>query len=163
MAWIVRRSPAAPRSTLFDDVTGSDRRHCRYGLPTEAATHCSSICSKRNTRPCLFDAAFFWKGAGQKPQFLLWYPVKAVLEPAKRGLPSEKLGQHHSASSVWSKTHNKPCGPQLSGQGKRPVAQCPLRIRTFKGIRIVRRSPRLEMYCTAQALVKAGVSPLVRL
>lgn len=33
MACIARRSRAAPRSTLFDDVTGSDRRHCRYGLP----------------------------------------------------------------------------------------------------------------------------------
>lgn len=33
MAWVLHRSPAAPHSTLFDDVTGSDRRHCRYGLP----------------------------------------------------------------------------------------------------------------------------------
>lgn len=33
MARILHCSPAAPHSTLFDDVTGLDRRHCRYGLP----------------------------------------------------------------------------------------------------------------------------------
>lgn len=33
MAWILHCSQAAAHSTLFDDVTGLDRRHCRYGLP----------------------------------------------------------------------------------------------------------------------------------
>lgn len=66
------------------------------------ATQCSSICWKRDTLPSPFDTAFFFlspllfyffsRECGQRPQFLLWYPVKAVLELAKRGLSSESWG-----------------------------------------------------------------------
>lgn len=65
------------------------------------ATQCSSICWKRDTLPSPFDTVFFLfplfsfifsRECGQRPQFLLWYPVKAVLELAKRGLSSESWG-----------------------------------------------------------------------
>lgn len=82
----------------------------------------------------LFSFIFFSRECGQRPQFLLWYPVKAVLELAKRGLSSESWGNIIQLPPCDPKTHNKPCGPQLSGQGKSPGAQCLLHIRTFRGM-----------------------------
>lgn len=93
-------SLAAPGSTPFGDVTGLDRRHCGYELPQSRYTVFQHLLKKRHPPKSLWHGFFFLplfsfifsRECGQRPQFLLWYPVKAVLELAKRGLSSESWG-----------------------------------------------------------------------
>lgn len=155
MAWIARRSPAAPRSTLFDDVTGSDRRHCRYGLPQKPRHTVRASAQKETPAQVPLTQPFSERELDKSHSFFCDILLRLFWSQPSVAFPSESWGNiiqlppcdprhttnpvvHSSVAKEKDPSHNVFCTYAHS----KAFALCV--------------GPRLEMYRAAQARVKAG-------